>query len=105
MFGSASSPPRGEWTRTGLTFSKDTYTFGLKCPKNATRGLQSVVQAFLIKHFIFENRPKEKSIPLDKLLKPTEGEQTCALWTCLSEILWNIGEKKKTIVCLPCDSK
>jgi len=64
-----------------------------------------VIQAFLIKHFVFENRPKEKSIALEKLLKPSESEQICALWTCMSEIIWNIGEKKKAVVCLPCDSK
>lgn len=72
VFGSASAPPRGEWTRTGITFAhitQDPHPFGLKCPKNATRGLTSVIQAFLIKFFIFDNRPKEKSVPLEKLLK------------------------------------
>ncbi|KAG5673434.1 hypothetical protein PVAND_003482 [Polypedilum vanderplanki] len=104
VFGSASAPPRGEWTRTGLTFTHnphDPYPFGLKSTKNATRGLQSVVQAFLTKYFIFDNRPKEKSVPLDKLLKPTDLEQVTALWNSISEILWNVGEKQKTIVCLP----
>lgn len=107
VFGSASAPPRGEWTRTGLTFgthaSQDPYPFGLKCPKNATRGLVSVIQAFLIKFFIFDNRPKEKSVPLEKLLRPTEADQTCALWNSIAEILWNVGEKTKTCVCLPGD--
>jgi hypothetical protein len=106
VFGSASAPPRGEWTRTGITFghhSQDPYPFGIRCPKNATRGLQSVVQAFIIKHLIFDNRPKEKSVPMEKLLKPTESEQINALWNSLSEILWNVGEKTKTFVCLPGD--
>ena len=106
VFGSASAPPRGEWTRTGITFAhitQDPHPFGLKCPKNATRGLTSVIQAFLIKFFIFDNRPKEKSVPLEKLLKPTEADQVCALWNSIAEILWNVGEKTKTIVCLPGD--
>jgi len=95
VFGSASAPPRGEWTRTGITYAHHAaeYPFGLRCPKNATRGLQSVIQAFLIKYFIFDNRPKEKSIPLEKMLKPTESEQSIALWNSISEILWNVGEK------------
>lgn len=94
-----------EWTRTGITYGHHSaeYPFGLRCPKNATRGLQSVIQAFIIKYFIFDNRPKEKSVPLEKLLKPTESEQVMALWNSISEILWNVGEKTKTIVCLPGD--
>lgn len=42
-------------------------------------------------------------MPLEKLLKPTESEQTMALWNSISEILWNVGEKTKTFVCLPGD--
>ena len=61
------------------------------------------MQAFLIKFFIFDNRPKEKSVPLEKLLKPTESDQICALWNSISEILWNVGEKQKAFVCLPGD--
>jgi hypothetical protein len=64
-----------------------------------------VIQAFLTKYFIFDNRPKEKSVPLEKLLKPTEMEQVTALWNSIAEILWNVGEKTKTIVCLPGDGK
>lgn len=42
-------------------------------------------------------------MPLEKLLKPTDSEQVMALWNSVSEILWNVGEKTKTIVCLPGD--
>lgn len=42
-------------------------------------------------------------MPLEKLLKPTESEQVVALWNSISEILWNVGEKTKTFVCLPGD--
>lgn len=77
--------------------------YGLRCPRNATRGLQSVVQAFIIKHFLFDNRPKEKSIPLDQMLKPTEVDQQTSLWTAIAEILWNIGERQKVIVGMPGD--
>lgn len=77
--------------------------YGLRCPRNATRGLQSVVQAFIIKHFLFDMRPKQKSIPLDQMLKPTEVEQQTALWTAISEILWNVGERQKVVLVLPGD--
>lgn len=36
-------------------------------------------------------------------MKPTEADQTLALWNSIAEILWNVGEKTKTIVCLPGD--
>lgn len=103
--GSAAAPPRGEWTRTGLVYGhhSNEYPFGLRCPRNATRGLQSVVQAFIIKYFLFDNRPKEKSVPIEQMLKPTESEQTLALWNSLSEMLWNVGEKTKSTVVLPGD--
>lgn len=37
------------------------------------------------------------------MLKPTECEQQQALWTAISEILWNIGERQKVIVGMPGD--
>lgn len=39
--------------------------YGLRCPRNATRGLQSVLQAHIIKYLLFDCRSKEKSLPLD----------------------------------------
>lgn len=41
--------------------------YGLRSPRNATRGLQSVLQAYIIKHFIFDMRPRgdRKSVPLE----------------------------------------
>lgn len=39
--------------------------YGLRCPRNATRGLQSVLQAHIIKYLLFDCRSREKSLPLD----------------------------------------
>lgn len=77
------------------------YPYGLRTPRNATRGMQSVLQAFIIKHFIFDVKPRDKSVPLEELLKPTEAEQAQALYLAISDILWNIGEKTKAIFALP----
>lgn len=82
-----------------LTFQE--YPYGLRTPRNATRGMQSVLQAFIIKHFIFDVKPRDKSVPLEELLKPTEAEQAQALYLAISDILWNIGEKTKAIFALP----
>lgn len=103
VFGSAASPPRGEWTRTGINFGavSGEYPYGLRTPRNATRGMQSVLQAFIIKYFIFDCKPRDKSVPLEDLLKPTEAEQAQALYLAISDILWNIGEKTKSLIVLP----
>lgn len=63
--------------------------------------MQSVIQAHIIKQFIFDNKPRDKSVPLEELLKPNEAEQALSLYTAMSDILWNIGEKAKAIVALP----
>lgn len=39
--------------------------YGLRCPRNATRGLQSVLQAHIMKYLLFDCRSREKSLPLD----------------------------------------
>ncbi|XP_055606143.1 inactive ubiquitin carboxyl-terminal hydrolase MINDY-4B [Uranotaenia lowii] len=103
IFGSATSPPRGEWTRTGISMGpfNAEYPYGLRSPRNATRGMQSVLQAFIIKHFIFDSKRGEKTVPLEEMLKPTEAQQLQALYLAMSEILWTIGEKIKAIVALP----
>lgn len=42
------------------------HPYGLRSPKNASRGLQSVLQAYIMKHFLFSVRPREKkSVPID----------------------------------------
>lgn len=75
IFGSAAAPPRGEWTRTpitfvGLTAAKDDLPFGLRSARNATRGLQSVLQAFVLKYLLFDQRPhgsdQKKSVPIEQ---------------------------------------
>ncbi|XP_037050294.1 inactive ubiquitin carboxyl-terminal hydrolase MINDY-4B isoform X1 [Bradysia coprophila] len=110
VFGSAAAPPRGEWTRTPIMFgSHREYSyyfkelpFGLRSPRNATRGMQSVLQAYIMKNIIFDLRPKDKkSVPIEFLLKPNESQQNEALIAAMSEILWNIGEKTQVTTVLP----
>lgn len=46
---------RAEWTQTPFTFGspKEEFAYGLRSPRNATRGLLSVVQGFVVKHLLF----------------------------------------------------
>ncbi|PSN30665.1 hypothetical protein C0J52_26881 [Blattella germanica] len=97
------SSPKGEWLRTGLVFrdSDQELGYGLKAPRNGTRGLLSVVQAHIVKHLLFEKRGKDQHPRPDMMLKPSRARQTEALWTAISDILWRIGEKSKCYVVMP----
>lgn len=55
VFGSCASPSKVEWTRTGLTLRPygQSLAFGLRAPRNTTRGLVTAVQAIMLKHFLF----------------------------------------------------
>lgn len=51
-----------EISKLSPLFSK----YGLRSPKNASRGLQSVLQAHILKYFLFSIRPREtKSLPIE----------------------------------------
>lgn len=62
VFGSAAAPPRGEWTRTAITFGspREELPYGLRSSRNGTRGLQSVLQAFIIKYLLFDRRSDDQ---------------------------------------------
>ncbi|XP_065214748.1 inactive ubiquitin carboxyl-terminal hydrolase MINDY-4B-like isoform X2 [Planococcus citri] len=102
VFGGCATPPRGEWLRTGLVFreSEKDLAYGLRAPRNGTRGLLSALQAYILKYLLFE-RKNERKLSADELLKPNKCDQTDALWKALSDILWKIGEKKKAVIALP----
>lgn len=43
------------------------HPYGLRSARNATRGLQSVIQAYIIKYLVFDQRPKDKkSVTIDQ---------------------------------------
>ncbi|XP_023711806.1 inactive ubiquitin carboxyl-terminal hydrolase MINDY-4B isoform X5 [Cryptotermes secundus] len=105
VFGCSVSAPKHEWLRTGLVFrdSDQELGYGLKSPRNGTRGLLSVVQGHIIKHLLFEKRGKDQHPRPDMMLKPSRIRQIEALWTAIADILWRIGEKSKCSVVLPQD--
>lgn len=49
---------RAEWTQTPFSFGsvKEEFPYGLRSPRNATRGLLSVVQGFILKHLLFDRK-------------------------------------------------
>ncbi|KAG8284427.1 DUF4205 [Homalodisca vitripennis] len=104
VFGTAVAPPRGEWLRTGIVFREPDkeLAYGLKAPRNGTRGLLSALQAEIIKILLFEKRV-ENANSIELFLKPDGARQLEVLVKAMGEILWRIGEKSKVIMCLPQD--
>ncbi|KAG7199210.1 hypothetical protein KM043_018081 [Ampulex compressa] len=90
LFGSCASPPRAEWTRTGLTLRPygQTLAFGLRAPRNTTRSLITAVQAIMLKHFLFEWDKQEVRSTPEVLLKPMYDRQIEGLTAAIAEIIW-----------------
>ncbi|XP_058797363.1 inactive ubiquitin carboxyl-terminal hydrolase MINDY-4B isoform X2 [Phymastichus coffea] len=90
VFGSCASPPKAEWARTGLTLrpAGQGLGFGLRAPRNTTRGLVSAVQATMLKHFLFRLSKQEALCSPDLLLKPSYDKQLEVLNASLAEIVW-----------------
>ncbi|XP_039966333.1 inactive ubiquitin carboxyl-terminal hydrolase MINDY-4B isoform X2 [Bactrocera tryoni] len=99
VFGTSSIPMRAEWTQTPFTFGapKEELSYGLRSPRNATRGLLSVVQGFILKYLLFGRRGRNNQDPLIC----TQETQTNALINALVEILRIISDKGKVTMVLP----
>ncbi|XP_008203225.2 inactive ubiquitin carboxyl-terminal hydrolase MINDY-4B isoform X1 [Nasonia vitripennis] len=90
VFGSCASPPKAEWARTGLTLRAvgQNLSFGLRAPRNSTRGLITAVQAIMLKHFLFKLTKQETRCSPDVLLKPSYEKQVVVLTASIAEIIW-----------------
>lgn len=67
VFGSCSNPPKTEWARTGLTLrpAAQLLGFGLRTPRNSTRGFITAVQAVMLKYFLFKYNKQDLSCTAD----------------------------------------
>ncbi|KAL0111895.1 hypothetical protein PUN28_013242 [Cardiocondyla obscurior] len=90
VFGSCASPPKVEWARTGLTLRPygQNLAFGLRTPRNTTRGLVTAVQAVMLKHFLFKCDKQDLHVNPETLLKPSYDRQIQVLTSAISEIIW-----------------
>ncbi|XP_046820221.1 probable ubiquitin carboxyl-terminal hydrolase MINDY-4 isoform X2 [Vespa crabro] len=90
VFGSCACPPKAEWARTGLTLRPygQNLAFGLRAPRNTTRGLITAVQAIMLKNFLFKCNVQDSRIGPDILLKPSYDRQVEVLCLAISEIIW-----------------
>ena len=55
--------PRSEWIKTGIVFhdADGLNAYGLKAIKGATKAFQLVLQAYIIKHLLFEGKQSKKN--------------------------------------------
>ncbi|XP_055856816.1 inactive ubiquitin carboxyl-terminal hydrolase MINDY-4B [Episyrphus balteatus] len=104
IFGTAAVPVRCEWATTALNFAPpgEEHAYGLVSPRNATRGLLSALQGFILKNLLFKRTLRGSGAPsAAELLRPNEAQQIDALITSMVEILAQISENNKFIVALP----
>ncbi|XP_043251480.1 inactive ubiquitin carboxyl-terminal hydrolase MINDY-4B isoform X1 [Colletes gigas] len=90
VFGSPATPPKPEWARTGLTLRPygQNLAFGLRSPRNTTRGLVTAVQAIMLKHFLFKCNRQDVRVNPESLLKPSYDRQIDVLTAAIAEIVW-----------------
>ena len=58
--------PQGNfWLKQGITFhpAEGLFAYGLKTQSNGTKSILMCIQAYLIKHLIFESRQQKKGKP------------------------------------------
>ncbi|KAI4489501.1 hypothetical protein M0802_011036 [Mischocyttarus mexicanus] len=78
IFGSCACPPRAEWARTGLTLRPygQNLAFGLRSPRNTTRGLVTTYRLQVV------------NLSVRSLLRPSYDRQVDVLCLAISEIIW-----------------
>nr|NP_001163415.1 uncharacterized protein Dmel_CG14142, isoform C [Drosophila melanogaster]ACZ94686.1 uncharacterized protein Dmel_CG14142, isoform C [Drosophila melanogaster] len=106
VFGTAAIPMRAEWLQTSFVFGapKEELAYGLRSPRNATRGLLSVVQGFVLKYLLFARKTSRVASLTDPLLA-TADMQREALFCALLEILRTISDKGKVTMVLPSEDE
>ncbi|KAH8296652.1 hypothetical protein KR054_009420 [Drosophila jambulina] len=106
VFGTAAIPMRAEWLQTSFVFGapKEELAYGLRSPRNATRGLLSVVQGFVLKYLLFARKTTRAASLTDPLLATAEMQRE-ALFCALLEILRTISDKGKVTMVLPSEDE
>ncbi|XP_030373178.1 inactive ubiquitin carboxyl-terminal hydrolase MINDY-4B [Scaptodrosophila lebanonensis] len=106
VFGTSAIPMRAEWLQTSFVFgtAKEELAYGLRSPRNATRGLLSVVQGFVLKYLLFARKSSRAASLADPLLATAEMQRE-ALFCALLEILRIISDKGKVTMVLPSEDE
>ncbi|XP_013775381.1 probable ubiquitin carboxyl-terminal hydrolase MINDY-4 [Limulus polyphemus] len=85
-----------EWQHQNFTFCNyQDVMYGLVQKKGGPCGVVAAVQAYVILHLVFGDKP---SCLKDGRLRPSRRERNRALALAIASILWKAGEKKRAVV-------
>ena len=59
-WGSANMPPKSEWLKQGITLhpADALFAYGVKAPRNGVRNFMLCLNAYFLKHLLFETGKK-----------------------------------------------
>ena len=57
-WGSANMPPKNEWLKQGIVLhpADGLFAYGVKCPRNGTKNFLMCLEAYFLKHLLFEKK-------------------------------------------------
>ncbi|XP_067670087.1 inactive ubiquitin carboxyl-terminal hydrolase MINDY-4B-like [Haliotis asinina] len=101
VYGSCHHSFSREWQKSSLAFQhlEGRFPYGINAHRCGSRGLTLCVQAFLLKHLLF-NKEYQSSIFMSTALQPNSFERRRALIGGMCEMLWQAGERRRCCVCL-----
>ncbi|XP_013779795.1 inactive ubiquitin carboxyl-terminal hydrolase MINDY-4B-like [Limulus polyphemus] len=107
LFGGSTYIGNQEWMKSALEFREpgSALGYGLVSLKNNPRAVIMCVQAYILKHLLFNKKdfPQESSRDKDPL-RPYKDRQQQALGLALADIIWKAGtENSRCTICLPGD--
>lgn len=94
LFGSTSSSFDPEWTKQNISLNKPNH-YALRYHKGAAEGAMAAIQSFVLKHVLFYAMPSIAS-PATVM-----AHHKKCVTLALADILWQAGNDKKALVCLP----
>jgi hypothetical protein len=118
-WGSANMPPKSEWLKQGIPLhpAEGLFAYGVRAPRNGTRNFLICLNAYFLKHLLFDTgkkknttskryrRVKEEPSKMvgywGQVLKPSEKVQTEMFCGGLAEILFRVADGNEAVFCLP----
>lgn len=118
-WGSANMPPKSEWLKQGIPLhpAEGLFAYGVRAPRNGTRNFLICLNAYFLKHLLFDTgkkknttskryrRVKEEPNKMvgywGQVLKPSEKVQTEMFCGGLAEILFRVADGNEAVFCLP----
>lgn len=119
-WGSANMPPKSEWLKQGIPLhpAEGLFAYGVRAPRNGTRNFLICLNAYFLKHLLFDTGKKKNTTSKryrrvkeektgqmvghwGQVLKPSEKVQTEMFCGGLAEILFRVADGNEAVFCLP----